>query len=165
MRVGQLVYLKSLDFVPLGKMRKEQSGDASETEKVAMRSVLGTLGYLARESRPDFRTSFNSAKSSQQGPGVRHTRNQQGGETGQGSHRSCTACLQNSCRSNVFGVLRGCQWWRHTCRTSANRVHDHVCGHVIAGRIGVSCNSGILEISHCETICFQRLCSGGHGFV
>ena len=92
MRVGQPVYLKSLDFVPLGKMRKEQSGDANETEKVAMRSVLGTLGCLARESRPGFvRTCFNSAESSQHGPGVRHTRNQQGGETGQGSRIFCTA--------------------------------------------------------------------------
>ena len=53
MRVGQPVHIRSLDFVPLGKMRKEQSGDANETEKVAMRSVLGALGYLARESRPD----------------------------------------------------------------------------------------------------------------
>ena len=26
-------------------------------------------------------------------------------------------------------------------------VRDHVCGHVIAGRIDISCNSGILEIS------------------
>ena len=34
-------------------MRKEQSGDANEIERVAMRSVLGALGYLARESRPD----------------------------------------------------------------------------------------------------------------
>ena len=33
MRVGQPVYLESLDFVPLGKMRKERSGDANETEK------------------------------------------------------------------------------------------------------------------------------------
>ena len=33
------------DFVPLGKMSQEQSG--------AMRSVLGALGYLVRESRPD----------------------------------------------------------------------------------------------------------------
>ena len=40
-------------FVPLGKMRKEQSGDANEVEKHAMRSVLGALGYSARESRPD----------------------------------------------------------------------------------------------------------------
>ena len=46
MRVGQPAFFKSLDFVPLGKM-KEQSGDANETEKVAMRSVLGALGYLA----------------------------------------------------------------------------------------------------------------------
>ena len=53
MRVGQPVYTKSLDFVPLGKMRKEQSGDANETEKSCHRSVLGALGYLARESRPD----------------------------------------------------------------------------------------------------------------
>ena len=54
LRVGQLAYIKSLDFVPLGKMmRKEQPGDANETEKVAMGLVLGVLGYLARESRPD----------------------------------------------------------------------------------------------------------------
>ena len=53
LRVGQPAYIKSLDFVPLGKMRKEQPGGANETEKVAMRSVLGALGYLARESRPD----------------------------------------------------------------------------------------------------------------
>ena len=52
MRVGQPVNINSLDFVPLGKMRKEQSGDAHETEKVAMRSVLGALGCLACESRP-----------------------------------------------------------------------------------------------------------------
>ena len=34
-------------------MRKEQSGDANETEKVATRSVLGAVGFLARESGPD----------------------------------------------------------------------------------------------------------------
>ena len=34
LRIGQPVYIKSLDFVPLGKMRKEQSGDANETEKL-----------------------------------------------------------------------------------------------------------------------------------
>ena len=33
MRVGQPVFLKNLDFVSLGKTRKEQSGDANETEK------------------------------------------------------------------------------------------------------------------------------------
>ena len=53
MRVGQPAYIKSLDFVPLGKLRMEQSGDANVSEKTAMRSVLGAFGYLARESRPD----------------------------------------------------------------------------------------------------------------
>ena len=71
MRVGQPAYIKSLDFVPLGKMRKEQSGDANETENVAMRSVLGALGYLARELRPDLsglvsilQSRFNKAQMS-----------------------------------------------------------------------------------------------------
>ena len=36
MRVGQPSYIKSLDFVPLGKLRKEQSGDANMSEKTAM---------------------------------------------------------------------------------------------------------------------------------
>ena len=53
MRVGQPTYFKSLDFVPLGKLRKEQTGDANEAEKVAMTSMLGALEYLARESRHD----------------------------------------------------------------------------------------------------------------
>ena len=44
---------ESLDFVPVGKLRQEQSGDANEVENHAMRSVLGALGYLARESGPD----------------------------------------------------------------------------------------------------------------
>ena len=44
MRVGQPAYIKSLDFVPLGKLRKEQSGDANVSEKTATRSVLGALG-------------------------------------------------------------------------------------------------------------------------
>ena len=104
MRVGQPAYIKSLDFVPLRKLRKEQSEDANETEKVAMRSVLGALGYSARESRP-VGVCLNSAKSFHQGSGVRHTRNKQGGQTCQGSRKSRTACLQNSCRSNLFGVF------------------------------------------------------------
>ena len=33
MRVGQPAFFKNLDIVLLGKMRKEQSGDANETEK------------------------------------------------------------------------------------------------------------------------------------
>ena len=50
MRVGQLACIKILDFVPLGKMRKEHSGDANETEKATMITVLGALGYSARSS-------------------------------------------------------------------------------------------------------------------
>ena len=50
---GQPASFKSLNFVPLGKLRKEQSGGATEIEKKAMNSVLGAFGYLARESRPD----------------------------------------------------------------------------------------------------------------
>ena len=53
MRVGQPAYIKSLDFVPPGKLRQEQSGGANVNEKAAMRSVRGALGYQARESRPD----------------------------------------------------------------------------------------------------------------
>ena len=113
MRVGQPAFFKSLDFVPLGNMRKEHSGDANETEKVAMRSVLGALGYLACESRPDL--------------------------------------------SGPVSILQS--------RLNRAMVRDHVCGHVIAGRTGSSCNPGILEISPCETSCRQCLCSGGHGLV
>ena len=53
----------------LGKLRKEESGDANVSEKTVMRSVLGALGYLARESRPDLsgpvsilQTRFNKAQ-------------------------------------------------------------------------------------------------------
>ena len=50
MRVGQPVILKYLNFVSLGKTRKEPSRDANETEKTDMSSVLGTLRCLAREN-------------------------------------------------------------------------------------------------------------------
>ena len=35
MRAGQLVYFKSLDFVPFGKLRKEQPGDANVQKKLS----------------------------------------------------------------------------------------------------------------------------------
>ena len=38
-RVGQPAYIKSLDFVPLGQLRREQSGEATGIENNAMRSV------------------------------------------------------------------------------------------------------------------------------
>ena len=71
MRVGQPACIKSLDFVPLGKLRKEQSGDVNISEETAMRSVLGALGYSARERRPDLsgpvsilQSRFNKAQMS-----------------------------------------------------------------------------------------------------
>ena len=48
-------------------------------------------------------------------------------------------------------------------RASTSRVRDHVCGQVIVGKIGISCNPFIFEISPCETVCRQCLCSGAHG--
>ena len=39
MRVGQLAYIKSLDFVPLGKMRKEQSSCAPPSTHGVGRSL------------------------------------------------------------------------------------------------------------------------------
>ena len=53
MRVGQPAFVKNLDNAHLEKLRKKQPGDAIEVERNAMRSVLGALGYLARESRPN----------------------------------------------------------------------------------------------------------------
>ena len=69
MRVGKPAFIKSLDFVPVGKLRKEQSGHANTSEETAMRSVLGALRYLACESRPDLsgpvsilQSRFNNAQ-------------------------------------------------------------------------------------------------------
>ena len=104
MRVGQPAYIKSLNFVPLGKMRKEQSGDANMSEKTAMRSVL--VGYLARESRPDLsrpvsilQSRFNKAQVSD----IQETK--QSGQIGQGFFRPLTARMQNYSGSNLPCVL------------------------------------------------------------
>ena len=71
-----------------------------------MRSVLRAREYSAREPARSVGACLNPSKSFQQGPSVRHTRNQQGGKTVQGSHRSRTACLQDSCGSSLFCVSR-----------------------------------------------------------
>ena len=51
--LGSLLSSRVWTLCPSGKLRKEQSGDANVNGKAAMRSVLGALAYLARESRPD----------------------------------------------------------------------------------------------------------------
>ena len=53
MRVGQTAYIKNLNVVPLGNLRKEHPGDATEVERHTMKLVLKALKYLTRESRPD----------------------------------------------------------------------------------------------------------------
>ena len=116
MRVGQPAHIKSLDFVPLGKLTKEQSGDANVSEKTAMRSVLGSLGYSARESRPDLsgtvsilQSRFNKAQVSDMQQTNRVVR------LANASHRSRTARMQNSFGPNLPCVLWRCQWSKHPC--------------------------------------------------
>ena len=128
MRVGQPAFFKSLDFVPLGKMRKEQSGDANENEKVATRPVLGALGYLARESRPDLsgavsilQSRFNKAQVSDIPESNRVVRLAK-------AHTDLAVLVSTIPVDQIcFCVLWRCQWWGHTCRTSTSRVRDHVC--------------------------------------
>ena len=116
MRVGQLAHIKSLYFVLLGKMRKEQSGDATETEKVAMRSVLEALGYSARESRPDLSGPVSILQSR--------------------FNRAQVSDIQETNR--VVRLAKA-----HTYLALPVCIRDHVCGHVLAGRTGspVSCKS------------------------
>ena len=90
-----------------------------------MRSVLGALGYLAREGRPDLsgpvsipQSRFNRAQVSDILAKARTDL----------ALPVCWIPVDQIC----FCVLRGCQWWGHTCRTSTSGVRDHVCGHVFA---------------------------------
>ena len=53
---GSRPLIKNLDLYLLGKLRKEQPGDATEVERNATRSVLRALVYLARESRGLFQS-------------------------------------------------------------------------------------------------------------
>ena len=69
MRVGQPAHIKSLDFVHLKKLRKEQSRDANVSEKTAMRSVLELSGIypvkadpICRDLSQSFRVVSTKAK-------------------------------------------------------------------------------------------------------
>ena len=46
MRVGQPAYTKSLDFVPLGKLRKEQSGYANLIEKTGSSGISSSTAAV-----------------------------------------------------------------------------------------------------------------------
>ena len=116
MRVGQPAHIKSLDFVPLGKLRKEQLGDANVSEKTSMMSVLGALGYLARESRPDWsgpvsilQSGFNKAQVSD----IQETHR---GVTLAKTHTDLAlpACTKFMSIKSVC-VLWRCQCWKSPC--------------------------------------------------
>ena len=146
----------------LGKLRKEQSGDANVNEKVAMRSVLGPLGYLARESRPDLsgpvsilQSRFNKAQVSDTQETNRVVRLAK-------PHTDLALPVCKIPVDQVCFVSYGDASGGSICAEQAQP------GYVItgfAGRIGSSRDPGILEISPCQTTCSQCLCSGRHGLV
>ena len=132
MRVGQPAHIKSLDFVPLGKMRKEQSGDANETEKVAMRSVLGALGYFACESRPDLSGPVSILQSRLNRAQVSDIQETNRVVRLAKAHTDlalpvCRILVDETCFVS-YGDASG---WGHTFQTSTSRVRDHVCGHAL----------------------------------
>ena len=161
MRVGQPVSLKNLDFVSLGKTRKEQSGDANETVKAAMRSVLGNLGYVARESGPDLSGHVSILQrrlSMAQVPDIQETNRVVRLAK---AHTDLTLPV---CRIPVdqiclvsYGDASGGGVHAEKAQTGYMVMFAEM--SLLAGLI--SCNSGILEIPQCETICCQRLCSEG----
>ena len=111
------------------------------------------------------RICFNSAKSFQQGPGVRHTRNQQGGKTGQASHTDpalpvCRIPVDQICFVS-YGDASG----------GGTRAEQAQAGYVIMFAdksllTGLAAPVTLVSWrSSCQTSCSQCLCSGGHGFV
>ena len=94
--------------MPLGKMRKEQSGDANETEKVAMMISARSSWVLQHvRSRPDLsgpvsilQSRLNSAQVSDIQETNRVLR------LAKAHTDLALPCLQDSCGSNLFGVLR-----------------------------------------------------------
>ena len=83
--------------------------------KHAMRSVLGALGYLVRESRPDLsgpvsilQSRFNKARVSDIQETHRVVR------LAKADTDLALPVCKNSCGSDLFCVLRRRQWWEHT---------------------------------------------------
>ena len=142
-------------------MRKEQSGGANMSEKTAMRSVLGALGYLARESRPDLpgpvsilQSRFNEAQETNRV--VRLAK----------AHTDLALPVRKIPLDQICLVSYGDASGGNT------RAEQAQAGYVILfadrallGRNGSSCNPGILEISPCQTCCDECFCSRSHGFV
>ena len=131
----------------------QQSGDVTEIENNAMRSVLGV--------GPIYRGLFQSYKvvSSKLG----HPRNKSCGQTGHSPRRWRTVCLQNPINQNCF-VSYG------DASGGSTRAEQAEAGYVVmieafVGRSGTFRDPCILEISSCQTCCSQCLCSRSHGLV
>ena len=114
--LGSRLTSRAWTWCSLGKLRKEQLGDANLSEKTAMRSVLGALGCLARESRPDLsgpvlmlQSRFNKAQVSDMQETNRVVR----------LVKAHTDLALPVCRIPVdqicFCVLKGWQWWKYPC--------------------------------------------------
>ena len=146
--------------MPTGKMRKEQSGDANETEKVAMRSVLGALGCSARESRPDLsgpvsnlQSCFNRAQVSDIQENIRVVRLAK-------AHTDlappvCKIPVDQVCFVSYGDASGGST---HTEHAQAWYVIMFADRSLLAGLAAPVRDPGILEISSCQTSC-------SHGFV
>ena len=133
----------------------------TKLKKVAMRSVLGAPGYLARESRPDLsgpvsilQSRFNRAQVSDIQETNRVVRLAK-------AHTNLALLVCRILVDQICFVSYGGASGEGTRAEQAQAGYVHV----IAGRTGSSCDPGILEISPCQTSCRQCLCSGGHGFV
>ena len=130
-----------------------------------MRSVLGDLGYLARESRPDLsgpvsilQSRFNKAQVSD----IQETKR---------VVRLADAHTDLALPVSKAPVDQICFVSYEDASDGSTRVEQAQAGYVImfadrvVGRHGGSCNPGILEISPCQTCCSQCFCSRSHGLV
>ena len=131
------------------------------------RRSLGTGNFQAEETfHVRVRTCFNSAKSFQQGPGVRHTRNQQGGKTGQSSHTHlalpvCKIPVDQVCFVSYRDGSGGSTLAEQAQAGYVVMIADQALLEGMAAPVTlVSWRS-----QSCQTCCSQCLCSGGHGFV
>ena len=138
----------------------------TKLKKVAMRSVLGALGYLARESRPDLSGPVSILQSRLNRAQVSDVQ-----ETNRVVRlaKAHTDLALPVCKIPVDQI---CLVSYGDASGGGIRAEQAQAGYVIMfadmsllARLASPVTPYILEISPCETICRQCLCSGGHGFV
>ena len=162
-RVGQSAYIKSLDFVPLGKLRKEHSGDDNVSKNNCHEIGVGSSGNLVRESRSDLsrpvmilQSRFNKVQESDMWETKRVIRLVK-------THTDlvlfvCKISLDQICLASYGDVSDGSI---RAERVQAG-VYDHVYLQDFVGRQNSSCCPDILKISTCPTCCSQYFCSRSH---